>query len=414
MTVHIIGAGLAGLAAAVNLTRAGLRVVVYERAGHGGGRCRSFLSPALGRALDNGNHLMLSGNDQAMAYVETIGASETLWRAPRAAFSFADLATGRRWSIRPGRGRLPWWLLDKNRRVPGSTVAQHLAALKLLSASPGATVADCFDTDGALYRLFVEPLAIAVLNTDPQEGAASLLVPVLKQTLGRGAAACLPCIPKQGLSETLVDPALEFIRAGGNEIRFQARVKNFSFRGDRLAGFQVDDQMIALADDDRVIVATPPDGAVELIPDLVVPRQYRAIVNAHFVLQEPVREPGFLGLINGFSQWVFVRHDMASVTISAATDLVERATEDIALLLWPEVCQALDLPEAPLPPYSIIKEKRATIAQTPVQERLRPGTVTKWRNLYLAGDWTATGLPATIEGAILSGNGAARSVLGAA
>ncbi|HER26878.1 MAG TPA: hypothetical protein ENI69_07190, partial [Rhodospirillales bacterium] len=191
-------------------------------------------------------------------------------------------------------------------------------------------------------------------------------------------------------------------------------VKNFSFRGDRLAGFQVDDQMIALADDDRVIVATPPDGAVELIPDLVVPRQYRAIVNAHFVLQEPVREPGFLGLINGFSQWVFVRHDMASVTISAATDLVERATEDIALLLWPEVCQALDLPEAPLPPYSIIKEKRATIAQTPVQERLRPGTVTKWRNLYLAGDWTATGLPATIEGAILSGNGAARSVLGAA
>ncbi len=409
--VHIIGGGLAGLAAAVRLTKAGRSVTVYEMAGYAGGRCRSFLSPALGRRIDNGNHLMLSGNVQAMAYLDDIGASGSLWQPRRAAFAFADLKTGHRWSIRPGGGRLPLWLLDKRRRVPGCTVFQHLAAINLLWAPRSATVAERFHDDSRFYKLFLEPLAIAVLNTDPQEAAASLLSPVLKQTLGRGEAACRPCIPKRGLSESLIDPALEFIRSAGGEIRFRHRVAKLQFDGDSLKGFALGDGAVSLADGDAVIVATPPEAANGLIPGLKVPRRCNAIVNVHFLIENSVREPGFTGIVNGNSQWIFVRGNVASVTISAAGELVGLAADEIVALVWPEVRRVLDLPDLPPPPYGIVKEKRATIAQTPEQELRRPATETPWRNLMLAGDWTATGLPATIEGAVSSGNRAAAAVL---
>jgi len=409
--VHIVGAGLAGLAAGVALTRAGHAVSIYEMAGHAGGRCRSFHEPALGQRIDNGNHLMLSGNGQAMSYLNTIGAQETLWQPREAAFAFVDLQTTGRWSIRPGRGVFPFWLFDKRRRVPGVTVFQHLAALKLLRAPRTASIADCFDTSSPLFKLFVEPLAIAVLNTNPHEAAARLLVPVLKQTLGRGEAACRPCIPLQGLSESLIDPALMFIRAGGGNIHFHKRVKNIEFTGTHIDGVVLDDATITVAKNDTVIVAVPPDTAASLVPGLKVPQQYRAIVNAHFKLDNAVLEPSFVGVINGHSQWVFVRDAMASVTISAATELLGFGSEKIASLLWPEVCQVLGLPDQVMPPFRIIKEKRATIAQTPEQDALRPSTGTPWVNLFLAGDWTATGLPATIEGAVLSGNRAADAVL---
>ena len=409
--VHVIGAGIAGLAAAVKLTAAGCTVVVHEMAGQAGGRCRSFDDASFGRRIDNGNHLLLSGNGEVMAYLAAIGASNSIWQPQQATFPFVDLKTTQRWSIRPGKGRIPFWLFDSKRRAPGSTAFQHLAALKLLWASGSATVADCFDADSRLYKQFWEPLAVAVLNTKPEEAAACLLLPVLKQTLGRGEAACRPCVPKVGLSESLIDPALSFIIGRGGDIRFHQRVRNFGFVEDRVVEIGVDDSCVTLAENDSVVLATIPETAAELVPGLSVPTQYRAIVNAHFLLETPVEGPGFVGVINAFSQWVFVRGDIASVTISAATGLAEQGTEEIASRLWPEVCQVLGLTPRPLPSYRIIKEKRATIAQTPKQELQRPPTRTSWKNLMLAGDWTATGLPATIEGAVLSGNTAATAIL---
>src|SRR5262245_13684319 len=110
-TIHIIGAGLAGLSAAVLLVKAGRRVLVHGRARHAGGRCRSYFEPALGLTIDNGNHLLLSGNTTARDLLKTIGAEHKLSGPPEAEFAFADLATGARWILRPNRGRLPWWVL---------------------------------------------------------------------------------------------------------------------------------------------------------------------------------------------------------------------------------------------------------------------------------------------------------------
>jgi hydroxysqualene dehydroxylase len=137
----------------------------------------------------------------------------------------------------------------------------------------------------------------------------------------------------------------------------------------------------------------------------------RAIINAHFRLDNPARLPGgepLLGLINGTAQWLIARDDVVSVTVSAADALVDTPAEILLATLWADVARALSVPEMPAPPGRLIKERRATFAQTPENQRRRPGPVTAYRNLFLAGDWTDTGLPASIEGAIRSGRIAAR------
>ena len=139
--VHVIGAGLAGLAASVALAAAGRPVSLYESGQHAGGRCRSFVDPELGCLIDNGNHLLLAGNTAAISYVERIGALDTFEPPGDAVIPFIDLATGERWSLLPNAGRIPWWVLSGNRRVPGTRTADYLEALKLRGVADCATVA---------------------------------------------------------------------------------------------------------------------------------------------------------------------------------------------------------------------------------------------------------------------------------
>jgi phytoene dehydrogenase-like protein len=188
--VHIVGAGMAGLAAAVASIKAGRKVVVHEAAGHAGGRCRSFHDSRLERSIDNGNHLMLGANRALFDYLDDIGAPGGLVGQERAALPFVDIRSDERWTLRPNRGRLPWWIMSAARRVPKSRARDYLAALRLAWASPEATVIDCLgNASGRLYERLWKPLTDAVLNTDPHDGAARLLWPVVYATFGRGEAA---------------------------------------------------------------------------------------------------------------------------------------------------------------------------------------------------------------------------------
>ncbi|MCZ6604760.1 MAG: FAD-dependent oxidoreductase, partial [Alphaproteobacteria bacterium] len=126
--VHVIGAGLAGLASAVALARAGWEVVVYETAGQAGGRCRSFYDDALDRVIDNGNHLLMSANSAALAYLEAIGSVGSFWSPDRAAYPFFDLGTGERWTVVPTRGAFPRWIFDRSARVAGTSPWHYLPA----------------------------------------------------------------------------------------------------------------------------------------------------------------------------------------------------------------------------------------------------------------------------------------------
>ena len=405
--VHVVGAGVAGLSCAVRLARAGRRVRLYEAAGQAGGRCRSFYDAALDRVIDNGNHLLLSGNRAALAYLDEIGATDSLTGPAHAEFPFLDLESGQAWTLRPNAGSIPWWIFSSRSRVPDSRPFDYLRGLRFALASTGATVADCLDTARPLYRRFWEPLAVAILNASADEGAAALLWPVLRETLGRGEAACRPRIAATGLSQSFVEPALSLLGVFGCPVRFNSRVRAMSLIGDRVNGLDAGGEAVSIEASDAVVLAVPPAVAAGLIPGLEAPRGSRAIVNGHFRLDQEWPGTSMVGLVGGVSQWLFRRADIASVTVSAAGALIDEPADLIAARLWPEVARALDLGETPLPPWRIVKEKRATFAQVPAEAARRPGTRTAWRNLLLAGDWTGTGLPATIEGAVRSGHAAA-------
>lgn len=409
--VHIIGAGVAGLATAVNLAKVGRRVNLYEAAGHAGGRCRSFDDASMGCRIDNGNHLLLSGNVAALGYLKDIGAEDSLTGPETAEFPFFDLKTNERWSVTLDAFFLLRGLFSKAGRVPGSRPVDYLKPFRLAWSGEKATVSECLGPDNALFRRFWEPISVAVLNTAAEEAAASLLLPVIRETLGRGAAACRPLMARDGLSESFIDPALLFLQGEGVEIEMNQRLRALHMDGGRVTALDFGAKQVALGAADAVVLAVPPPAAANLVPGLETPNDSRAIVNGHFRLEHEVREFSFLGLVSGVSQWLFVRRGVASVTVSAANDLAEEDTESIATRMWNEVAFALALGQRPLPNHRIVKEKRATFAQTPEQLKRRPAAATDWQNLYLAGDWTDTGLPATIEGSIRSGRKASEIVL---
>lgn len=416
--VHVIGAGMAGLACAVELVKAGRAVTLYEAAARAGGRCRSYHDELLGRLIDNGNHLILGANPALFHYLDTVGARERLTCPERAFFPFIDLDTGERWTVRPNRGRLPWWIFSSRRRIPGTRWRDYLATLKLARAAPGDTVAQAMGTTtGPIVSRLFEPLTVAVLNASYQEGAARLLWPVMRLTFGAGEAACRPYFPREGLGPDVVEPGVAFVTGGRGEIRFNERLRSLVPDRNRVAALDFASGRVPLGGDDRVVLAVTPTVAADLVPGLVAPLESRAIVNLHFKLGRPVVLPEgslILGLVGSTAQWIFAKGEVASVTVSAADALAERPAEEIAALVWSEVSAALDLRNHPMPPYRVVKEKRATFAQVPGANSLRPGAKTNFSNLWLAGDWTDTGLPATIEGAVRSGQAAARLVISGA
>src|SRR5215468_8290778 len=165
--VHVVGAGLAGLAAALHLSEAGRTVVLHEASRQAGGRCRSYLDTTLGCRIDNGNHLLIAGNTAAMAYLDGIGARDTLVGPAEPAYPFLDLASGERWTLRPNLGRIPWWIWSRSRRVPGTSARDYLRALSLRRARAEATVAAML-AEGVLFRSLWQPLAVAALNTEAE------------------------------------------------------------------------------------------------------------------------------------------------------------------------------------------------------------------------------------------------------
>ena len=405
--VHVVGAGLAGLAAAVRLTLRGEQVALYEAAQQAGGRCRSYFDRTLDRVIDNGNHLLLSGNRDAMAYLDAIGARDSLVGPEDGSFPFIDLASGQRWAVRPNRGPLPFWIALPSRRVPGTRMGAYLAAWRLGRADAGQTVADCLDPADPLWRGFWDPLTTAVLNTPPETGSARLLWAALKESFARGAAGCRPLIARDNLAASLVEPALALLAARGVEPRFGRRLRGIE-RGSRAQVLDFVQGRVELGEGDRLILALPPGQTAAVLPEIAVPEDSHAIVNGHFLLPRPLAgRPLLTGLIGGTAQWLFLRGDLASLTVSAADALADEPADAIAARLWADTARTLELPPSPQPPGRIVKERRATFAQTPAAVALRPGARTPWPNLFLAGDWTATGLPATIEGAVRSGHTAA-------
>jgi squalene-associated FAD-dependent desaturase len=406
---HVIGAGLAGLSAAIALTEAGFTVALSEAAPRAGGRCRSYRDALLGMTIDNGNHLLLTGNAAAAQFLTTTGGDAALGQ-PEACFAFTDLRDGVRWWLRPNPGPVPWWILSAKRRVPGTSALDYLTLGALLHARSGARVGDVLPRRDALWRRLIEPFLLASLNTPLATASASLAAAVVRRTLMRGGQHYRARFASPSLAAAFVDPALAWLRRHGATIHMNRQLRRLEFTERHVSRLHFREQAAAVADAEPVVLAVPSWAASTLVPGLIAPQVHHAIVNAHFAIAAPAVAPPMLGVVGGIAQWIFAHADRIAVTVSAADALVGGDRAQLAALLWQDVTRAYAV-DWPIPPWRIVVEKRATFAATPEQDARRPVAATSWSNFVLAGDWAQTGLPATIEGAIQSGRTAVHQVM---
>ena len=401
--VHVVGAGVAGLVCALRLADAGRPVVLHEATPGAGGRCRSL--PDGG---DNGTHALVGGNRAALRFLERIGARAGWVEPEPEGLPVFDLSTGR--AARVALSPLGWTAAGL--RPAGVSLGALLALARCALPWRDRPVADVMARHPEFHRGFVEPLTVAALNTPATEASSRRLGAVLLRAAGRAGGRLL--VAREGLGPDMVEPALAALRSAGADVRFGARLRRVAVEGGKAAALEFEGEAVPLDGGRAAVLALPPWEASRLLPGLAVPLAHAPIVNLHFAHRTPgpVR---FLGLLGALCQWVLVRPEGVSVTVSAGDAEAREDASALAPRAWAEVRRAAlafglagAWPEAPAP-CRVVKERRATPRHVPGRPPRPPRR--PLLNLALAGDWTHPALPATIEASVLSGEAAARAVL---
>lgn len=442
--IVIIGGGFAGLAAAAALADAGRRVVVLERRSMLGGRACSFTDRVTGETVDNGQHLMMGCYHETLAFLERIGATEKLRIQPHPRVDFLDERGGRASFTCP---RLPAPLhvaaglmglrsIGWRDRLPALRVGLALRRANGDRAQlADLTVREWLTGLGQTERMqrrFWNPLALATLNETPDRASADMLARVIEEGFLRTHRDSQLVISRVGLSEMYTLDAKRYIEARGGEVRVAAEVAEIEVEGRRAIG-------VRLKSGERIktasIVSTTPPGALgRMLRPQVIERceafrnlsrfEYSPIVSINLWYDEPVMDGEFACLLEGRIEWVFNRNAIAgknkdrqhlALVASGAHSLADRPKEELIELAVAEMRRFFPAAHsARLHHAHVVREREATISHTVGVARLRPQQQTVIDDFYLAGDWTATGLPATIEGAVRSGNACARLILGKA
>ena len=286
---------MAGLAAAERLSQSHRTVAIHEATAQAGGRCRSYYDQATGMVIDNGTHLLLSGNHAALSFTEAIGSRQGLRGPDEAQFSFIDIASGDQWTLRFGDSRFPWWVFDKDRRVPQTAVVDYLPLARLAWTSADKPIGEVMNCGGPIYDRFLEPLLLAALNIAPRDGSAKLAGALIRETLALGGQACRPLLAREGLGSVFVEPAIAYLRERGVSIAFEDELIALHFGHGRVSRLKFAKQTVDLGENDAVILSVPPYVATSLVPGLLAPSSFRGIVNAHFRVDPPAHLPPMLG-----------------------------------------------------------------------------------------------------------------------
>jgi hydroxysqualene dehydroxylase len=444
--VIVIGGGFAGLSAAVELARRGEKVLLLEARPRLGGRATAFTDRHTGERVDNGQHVLLGCYHETFAFLKTIGADENVRLQTTLDVPFID-SQGRRSRLQCPPLKPPWHLLGGLAEWSALGLRDRLAALKLaepiriarrqlrgdhsmMAASPGETVQGWLmrnDQTPRLCEMLWEPLALAALNQSPREAAAPMFARVLAQMFGGSATDAAIGIPVRPLDDMYANPARAYIEQRGGQVRTNAAAR-IVCDGERVAHVSVQEERLTA---DSVIAAVPWFALADLIvsPPLSLAPVIRAavgtspspIVTVNLWLDRQVLESSFVGLPGRTMQWVFDKRDAfgndashLSLVSSGAADVFGRGNDELIALAFSEILEALpDARRARLTRATVVREKRATFSLAPGQPP-RPGARTGVQGLTLAGDWIETGLPATIESAVLSGRQAAEAVLATA
>jgi squalene-associated FAD-dependent desaturase len=441
--VVIVGAGFAGLSAAVRLAREGKRVIVLEARSRLGGRATAFADRETGELVDNGQHVLLGCYTETFAFLRDIGASDHVRLQPSLRVTMIDRA-GRRSRLECPplppplhllAGVLDWDALGWRDRVSILRMATPLRlarrelrpGARRIAASPGETVTSWLVRNGQTARLrelLWDPLALAALNQLPERAAAPPFARVLAEMFGSDPRAAAIVLPAKPLHRMYAEPAREYIERHGGVVRTgvpatvlvdRDRVVSVEGAGERWTRAAVISTVpwFALPD---LIQGHAPSLAGTL--DRARTMESSPIVTVNLWFDRAVMDEPFLGLPGRAMQWVFDKRAVfgseashVSLVSSGASPLVHLANHELIAHAHEELLDALPaIRDAALLRATVVREPRATFSLAPGQPR-RPPTATPVRGLFLAGDWIDTGLPATIESAVTSGHRAADAVL---
>ena len=440
----VIGGGFAGLSAAVALSSQGLRVTVLEAKPALGGRAYSFVDPETGDSVDNGQHVLMGCYAETLRFLGRIGTSGALVFHSNLAIQMRE-RDGRSGTLRTARLPGPLHMTAALMRYSLLTASERasalVAGLRMLrmhrrdrAGLASMTVAQLMDRLGQGNRArqcLWYPLAIATLNEDPEIASAALLAEVLKRAFFSRRSDSAFVYARLGLSDLYCSGSVRCIEAGGGTVETRALVDALELGADgRIAGVRLrDGRRLPAA---NVIAAVPPVHLQRMLPESAGADPFFAhlgeiesspIICAHAWFDREITDAAFVGFIGTATQWlfnkrrIFAEHGVRaggylSFVISGARKLVDLGNEELLDLITADLNAMIPgASGARLVKALVLKEKQATMSPSPQCDRLRPSLATPIQNLFLAGDWIQTGLPATIESAVASGHAAAGALV---
>jgi len=437
----IVGGGVSGLSAAVELSSNGRKVLLVEQRQRLGGRTHSFIDEKTGDTVDNGQHLLMGCYKETRQYLRTIGSEHLAFLQPQLQIDFVDPDKGSS-KLLASSLPVPLHVLTGLLRLSNLSLFDRLRLLRvgeelLWTSAKKERLLDSMTVDEWLSSLgqstenkarLWDTIAIGSLNDQPSKVSALLFFRVLRAAfMGTREDSCL-LIPTVGLSTLLVDPAVEFIEHRRGTIRSGTRIDAVRMKNGHVDGLQTASGELLEAH--SYIQAVPFfDLSPMLNDDLVVPGLplfvSTPIISINVWFDRQICEEEFAAVLHSNIQWIFNRSRLCgssaerktrsqhlALVISGAEDYVEFDKKEIVRMAIDDLKRVLpETHEAVLVHSLVVKEKRATFSPRPGLEPMRPDTRTSVDNLFLAGDWTNTGYPATIEGAVMSGKKAANAAI---
>ena len=429
-----MGGGISGLSAGVALSERGIPVIVLDQKPVMGGRAYSFYDATSGDIVDNGQHVLIAGYSRTFNFLRRIGTLQQLTIQPSLSILFHHPQRGFRRLTLPhlpspfhflaGILTCSLWSFHDRLKLLRDGASFLKTEQRMNEELRDLTIKQWLDgagQDEELQRTFWNPLAIAIMNEQPSVASALTFATSLRKAfLGSRLSAAI-ALPTTGLNELYVQHAAEFITSHGGEIRCNGDVDSVSVKAKSVLGVQL--RGGEMVEGRAVILAVPPHKLRPLLPAEIpfdpTIFSWSPIVSVHLWFEKDFMNDDFVGIIGRTTQWLFNRRKInreagkgghVSAVISAAHELVDKSNEETLATVLTDIRSVYPQVTAPTH-FLVIREKRATYSSNPTVDLQRPGHKTSMENLYLAGDWTATGFPATIEGAVISGERCAAEIV---
>ncbi len=420
----IVGGGLAGLSAAVTLANRNIHVHLIEASPKFGGRTYSFIEETSGCEIDNGQHLLLRCYYETIEYIKRIGATNLFSYQKQLEINFVTRAKIK-YQLKPTELPYPLGLffgflnydvlsiLDKVKILSLLVQLPFIHSEKYLYLSVEEWLFEQNQSQNCI-KSFWEIIAVGALNSQLKDASSKMFIDILKVIFLKGSDASAMIIPKVGISKAFIDPAIKFLKMNNTELILSEKLLEISIQQSKAVAIKTDKGTIN--DFDAVILAIPSYALSKINEENLIIENNKtdlktsSILTFHLWLKENNLKKPFYAFIDSRLHWVFNHGEYITTVTSGADDLIEKSQGELLKIISTELSAYLGINRENISRYKMIKEKRATFVPNKENISKRPTAKTKLENVFLAGDWTNTGLPATIEGAIKSGNTAAKEV----